>query len=58
MAVITFWLFIAHLVHPLVYAFWDSPEDKEMERQMLEWCRKKFPEKYALSTTTSKKTAG
>ena len=40
-----FWLFIAHFVYPLVYLFWDSPEDKEMERQMLEWARAKFPKK-------------
>ena len=39
------WLFIAHLLHPLIYLFWDSPEDKELERQMLEWTRDKFPNK-------------
>jgi len=39
------WLFVTYLAHALLDLFWQSPEDREMERQMLEWCRAKFPKK-------------
>ena len=49
------WLFVATFVQALLSLFWESPEDRELQRQLLEWAREKFPKKNARSVTDADK---